>query len=89
MFRELRVAVVIPAFNEELNVARTVASACPRFVDHVLVVDDASRDRTFREASRLRRRGLEVLRHRATAASARRSPPAIGARSSSASTSRW
>ena len=62
MFRELRVAVVIPAFNEELNVARTVRDV-PGFVDHVLVVDDASHDRTFREASRLRRRGLEVLRH--------------------------
>ena len=62
MFRELRVAVVIPAFNEELNVARTVRDV-PALVDHVLVVDDASHDRTFLEASRLRRRGLEVLRH--------------------------
>ena len=62
MFRGLRVAVVIPAFNEELNVARTVRDV-PSFVDHVLVVDDASRDGTFGEASRTRRRGLEVLRH--------------------------
>jgi glycosyltransferase involved in cell wall biosynthesis len=35
----------------------------PEFVDHILVVDDASTDRTFWEARRLRRRGLEVLRH--------------------------
>ena len=35
----------------------------PACVDHVLVVDDASHDRTFLEASRVRRRGLEVLRH--------------------------
>jgi glycosyltransferase involved in cell wall biosynthesis len=62
MFRESRIAVVIPAFNEELNVARTVRDV-PAFVDHVLVVDDASHDRTFLEASRLRRRGLEVLQH--------------------------
>jgi glycosyltransferase involved in cell wall biosynthesis len=62
MFRERRVAVVIPAFNEELNVARTVRDV-PAWVDHVLVVDDASHDRTFLEASRLRRRGLEVLQH--------------------------
>ena len=62
MFRDSRVAVVIPAFNEELNVARTVRDV-PAFVDHVLVVDDASHDATFLEASRLRRRGLEVLRH--------------------------
>ncbi|HEY2745330.1 MAG TPA: glycosyltransferase family 2 protein [Polyangia bacterium] len=62
MVHELRIAVVIPAFNEELNVARTVREV-PAWVDHVLVVDDASHDRTFLEASRMRRRGLEVLQH--------------------------
>jgi glycosyltransferase involved in cell wall biosynthesis len=62
MFGKLRIAVVVPAFNEELNVARTVRDV-PSFVDHVLVVDDASHDSTFLEASRLRRRGLEVLQH--------------------------
>ena len=62
MFRGLRIAVVIPAFNEELKVARTVRDV-PAFADHILVVDDASRDRTFVEAARAQRRGLEVLRH--------------------------
>ncbi len=62
MFGRLRVAVVVPAFNEERSVAATVRSV-PGFVDHVLVVDDASGDRTFDEASRVKRRGLEVLRH--------------------------
>ncbi len=62
MFSGLAVAVVIPAFNEELKVSRTVRDV-PAWVDHVLVVDDASRDRTVVEAARTRRRGLEVLRH--------------------------
>src|SRR5437763_1069196 len=62
MFGRLRVAVVVPAFNEERSVAKTVRSV-PTFVDHVLVVDDASADRTFAEAGRIKRRGLEVLRH--------------------------
>ncbi|HZS35595.1 MAG TPA: glycosyltransferase family 2 protein [Polyangia bacterium] len=62
MFGRLRVAVVIPAFNEERAVASTVRSV-PRWVDHVLVVDDASGDRTSAEAWRFARRGLEVLRH--------------------------
>jgi glycosyltransferase involved in cell wall biosynthesis len=63
MFGAMRVAVVVPAFNEEAQVARTVGGV-PGFVDHVLVVDDASLDGTAAEVTRLRRRGLELLRHR-------------------------
>ncbi len=65
MYRRLRVAVVIPAFNEERAVAATVRSV-PAFVDHVLVVDDASQDETYRFALRALQQGrrrLEVLRH--------------------------
>jgi len=62
MYEGLRVAAVVPAFNEELKVAATVRSV-PAFVDHVLVIDDASHDGTFWEAVRLRRGGLEVVRH--------------------------
>jgi glycosyltransferase involved in cell wall biosynthesis len=62
VYKGLRVAVVIPAFNEEAAVAPVVRSV-PGFVDHVLVVDDASRDGTFRRAARSKRRQLEVLRH--------------------------
>jgi glycosyltransferase involved in cell wall biosynthesis len=63
MYKGLRVAVVVPAFNEEPKVAGTIAGI-PGYVDHVLVVDDASRDRTFLVAAAQGRRGLEVLRHR-------------------------
>src|SRR5262249_11377981 len=62
MFADLRVAVVVPAFNEERIVAATVRSI-PRFIDHVIVIDDASRDRTGSEAASVLRRGLEVVRH--------------------------
>jgi glycosyltransferase involved in cell wall biosynthesis len=62
VFGSLRVAIVIPAFNEERAVAQTVRSV-PAFADHILVVDDASVDRTFQMASLARRPGLEVLRH--------------------------
>src|SRR2546428_12347221 len=64
MYRSLRVAVIVPAFNEEAAVAATVRSV-PGFVDHLIVVDDASIDRTARQASRSRPRNLEVLRHEA------------------------
>ncbi len=60
MYRELSVAVVIPAFNEERAIDRAIATV-PDFVDHVVVVDDASRDATFARASDHKR--VEVVRH--------------------------
>lgn len=45
MFRQLRIAVVIPAFNERNKIAATVASI-PEIVDEIYVVDDASSDDT-------------------------------------------
>src|SRR5437868_2684504 len=61
MFAQLRVAVVVPAYNEERAVGRTVRGL-PRWIDHVLVVDDASTDGTALAAA-TGRRGLEVLAH--------------------------
>jgi glycosyltransferase involved in cell wall biosynthesis len=57
-----RVAVVVPAHNEERWIAETVRRM-PAFVDHVIVVDDASRDRTSREAARPGDPRVEVIRH--------------------------
>ena len=70
MFRGARVAVVIPAFNEADKIANTVRSV-PGFVDHILLVDDASTDGTGTVAARLSRRAsaraarrsIEVLSH--------------------------
>lgn len=62
MFRGRRIAVVVPAYNEAAKIARTIRSI-PGFVDHVVVVDDASTDGTGRIALRSQRRGLEVLVH--------------------------
>jgi glycosyltransferase involved in cell wall biosynthesis len=62
MFKGRRIAVVVPAFNEAGKIARTLRSI-PGFVDHVIVVDDASVDATGRIARRSQRRGLSVLRH--------------------------
>ncbi|HXM76124.1 MAG TPA: glycosyltransferase, partial [Thermoanaerobaculia bacterium] len=47
-----RIAVVMPAYNAEKTLARTWADIPMRFVDDVILVDDASRDRTVEEARR-------------------------------------
>jgi glycosyltransferase involved in cell wall biosynthesis len=67
MYRSLRVAVVIPAFNESQKIATTVATV-PELADDILVVDDASADDTSAQAAlaaqrRARPSGVEIIRH--------------------------
>jgi glycosyltransferase involved in cell wall biosynthesis len=67
MYRHLRLAVVIPAYNESGKIAATVASV-PGIADHIVVVDDASTDETSGQAhaAALRRPAperVEVVRH--------------------------
>jgi glycosyltransferase involved in cell wall biosynthesis len=61
MFRDLRIAVVIPAFNESAKIAATVRSV-PGFVDDIFVIDDASSDDTSARAAATDR-AVEVVRH--------------------------
>jgi glycosyltransferase involved in cell wall biosynthesis len=64
VYRGLSVAVVIPAFNEERAIRRAIR-VVPPFVDRVIVIDDASHDRTFRLASRARGPRVEIIKHEA------------------------
>lgn len=61
MFSELRIAVVIPAYNEADKIAETVRSV-PALVDEIYVIDDASTDATT-AAARSCGRACEVLVH--------------------------
>jgi len=45
MYRDKMIAVIVPAFNEEKLIGK-VLKTIPSFVDHVVVIDDASSDRT-------------------------------------------
>jgi len=57
-----KIAVVVPAHNEEQLVAEAV-ELVPDFVDHVIVVDDASTDGTGAALDALNRAGLDRLTH--------------------------
>jgi glycosyltransferase involved in cell wall biosynthesis len=62
MLEGKRVAVVVPAYDEETLVGETLRGI-PEFVDTVYVVDDASRDATGDRARELGDPRIEVVRH--------------------------
>jgi glycosyltransferase involved in cell wall biosynthesis len=55
-----RLVVVMPAYNAEATVEKTLRDIPQGFVDETILVDDASRDQTAVVAEKL---GLNVLRH--------------------------
>ena len=57
-----RVAVVIPAYNEEQLLASTVEGV-PDFVDSIYIVDDRSKDATVERAKALTDPRVQVIEH--------------------------
>jgi len=62
MFADAHVVVVVPAFEEEARIA-AVLRTIPAWIDHVVVVDDASRDRTAEEAKSVADPRVAVVSH--------------------------
>lgn len=55
-----KVIIVLPAYNAQTTLERTVADIPPGTADEVILVDDASRDETLEVARRL---GIPAIRH--------------------------
>lgn len=47
MYRNLKVAAIIPCYNEEKLITKTIATL-PNFVDEIIAVDDLSTDKTWK-----------------------------------------
>jgi glycosyltransferase involved in cell wall biosynthesis len=64
MYREKTIGVVVPAYNEEKLIERTIRSM-PEFIDRIVVVDDASTDATARILEQLAAGipRLHIIRH--------------------------
>ena len=62
MYRGKKISVVVPAYKEEEHIAQVI-STMPDFVDHIVVVDDASPDRTGDVAREAADERTEVIRH--------------------------
>lgn len=52
MYKGKKIAVVVPAYNEEKFIAQTIMTI-PHFVDRIYLVDDASTDGTYEIASNI------------------------------------
>lgn len=52
MYKNHVIAVIVPAFNEERHIERTIAEM-PEYVDSIIVVDDASTDGTAGKVQKL------------------------------------
>src|ERR1700690_2844849 len=60
MLEGKRIAVVMPAYNAARTLERTLREISRQVVDHIILVDDASRDTTVAEAARL---GVRTVVH--------------------------
>jgi glycosyltransferase involved in cell wall biosynthesis len=60
MFADKKIVVVMPAYNAEKTLQRTVAEIDRSIVDEIVLVDDCSRDKTVQIAQEL---GLHVVVH--------------------------
>ncbi len=58
--KQPRIAAVIPAYNVEREIGEVIG-ALPAFVDHIIVVDDASRDRSSDVVRRLAQEDTRVI----------------------------
>lgn len=62
MFKRNKICVVVPAYNEEKFLLQVIKTM-PEFIDHIVVIDDASTDNTFKVALNSGDERVFVIKH--------------------------
>ena len=60
MYKKLRIGVAVPAYNEELLIEKTLTTM-PDFVDHIVVINDCSTDKTLEIIQRLMKKDKRIF----------------------------
>lgn len=63
MYRENKICIVVPAYNEEKLIIDTLSSI-PDYVDSIVVVDDKSTDSTLGKINQIDDTRLEIISHK-------------------------
>jgi glycosyltransferase involved in cell wall biosynthesis len=65
MYKNKKIGVVVPAYNEQDLISHTI-NTMPEFVDHIIVVDDRSKDETCQIVRHLqkKKKKITLIRHR-------------------------
>ncbi len=65
MYRDKTIAVVVPAYNEEILIGRVI-DTMPDYVDYIVIVDDCSQDLTSDIVKEYQKKGdftIDLIRH--------------------------
>lgn len=60
MYRNFRVAAILPCYNEEKLIGKTIETM-PKFVDHIIAVDDKSTDKTWKVIQAIAKKNKKVI----------------------------
>jgi glycosyltransferase involved in cell wall biosynthesis len=62
MYKQKNIAIVIPCYNESNQILK-VLSELPDFIDHIIIVDDKSKDHTISKVKLLKDPKIELICH--------------------------
>ena len=62
MYKNHRIAAVVPAYNEEKLIARTIMSM-PDWIDMIIVINDCSKDQTLARAQEVNDSRVQIVSH--------------------------